>query len=51
MDKEEITIHVLDDGETWAGEGYEIALTQEQYDRICEGERVSDVVPDWDRAE
>jgi len=40
------TIHCLDDGETWSGDCYEIELTKEQYDRICEGEKPRDVVPE-----
>tara|TARA_Y100000310_G_scaffold341010_1_gene438753 strand:- start:2252 stop:2431 length:180 start_codon:yes stop_codon:yes gene_type:complete len=48
MEKENITIHVLDDGETWSGAGYEVTVTQDQYDRICAGEKPRDVVPDWD---
>ena len=39
-------IHVLDDGETWSGDCYEIELTKEQYDRICEGEKPCNVVPE-----
>ena len=43
------TIFVLDDGETYAGEGYEVSITEEQERAIAEGEKVRDVVPDWDR--
>ena len=41
-----ITIHCLDDGETWSGDCYEIELTQEQYKRVCEGEKPRNVVPE-----
>ena len=41
------SIFVLDDGETWSGEGYEVMVTPEQYDRIADGEPVYEVVPDW----
>jgi hypothetical protein len=47
--QEMTSIFVLDDGETWAGEGYEVQVTPEQYDRIMEGELVYEVVPDWDK--
>ena len=40
------TIVVLDDGETWAGGGCTVDLTQAEYDRIMEGEKVHDVAPD-----
>lgn len=40
------TIVVLDDGETWAGGGCPVELTQAEYDRIMEGEKVHDVAPD-----
>ena len=40
------TIHVLDDGETWSGDGFVLELTEAQYKRVCEGEHPCDVVPD-----
>jgi len=42
------TIHVLDDGETWAGDGCVLELTEAQYNRVCEGEHPRDVVKGWD---
>ena len=42
------TILVLDDGETWAREGYIVELTDEEYQRITEGgEKVSSVVSNY----
>ena len=40
------SIVVLDDGETWAGGGCTVDLTQAEYDRIMAGEKVHDVAPD-----
>ena len=42
------TIHVLDDGETWSGDGCVLELTEAQYNRVCEGEHPRDVVDDWE---
>lgn len=39
------TIVCLDDGETWAGEGYHLDLTNDEYKRIMNGEKVRNVVP------
>ena len=33
------TIFVLDDGETWSGEGFEVEVTDAEYQRICGGEK------------
>jgi hypothetical protein len=42
-------IYVLDDGETWTlSEPTAVAVTPEQLTRIEGGEKVFDVVPDWD---
>ena len=40
------SIVVLDDGETWAGGGCTVDLTQAEYDRIMAGEAPHDVAPD-----
>ena len=45
------TICVLDDGETWSGEGFTIEVSDKQYQRICNGEKPRDVVPDYDKQE
>jgi|TARA_R110001592_G_scaffold55303_7_gene169150 hypothetical protein len=43
-------IYVLDDGETWTiSEPTPVAVTPEQLDRIEGGEKVYQVLPDWDR--
>lgn len=39
------TICVLDDGETWSGEGFTIEVSSKQYQRICDGENPHEVVP------
>ena len=42
-------IYVLDDGETWTlSEPTAVAITPEQLDRIEGGEKVYQVIPDWD---
>ena len=42
------SIVVLDDGESWAGEGFFVELTEKEYYRIAEGnEKVWDVVPNY----
>jgi hypothetical protein len=42
-------IYVLDDGETWTlSEPTALAVTDEQLTRIEQGEKVYNVVPDWD---
>ena len=33
------TICVLDDGETWSGDGFTIEITDAEYQRICSGEK------------
>ena len=38
------TICVLDDGETWSGEGFTIEVTNAEYQRICDGEKPHEVV-------
>ena len=43
------TIFVLDDGETYGGEGFPVKVTAAQLERIIEGEKVYNVVPDWDK--
>ena len=43
------TIVVLDDGETWAGEGFFVELTEREYSRIMDGEKVREVIPDYAR--
>ena len=49
-DKEEThLIHVFEDGETWTmEEPLAVSVTGEQISRIKDGEKVSDVIPDWD---
>lgn len=42
------SIVVLDDGETWAGEGFFVELTEKEYERIMDGEKVCDVVPTYE---
>ena len=43
-------IYVLDDGETWTlTEPTPVAVTPEQLTRIEDGEKVYDVIPDWDK--
>ena len=42
--KEGLTIFVLSDGETWDGEAIEVNITDKQYDRLLEGEKVSNVL-------
>ena len=42
------SIVVLDDGETWSGEGYFVELTEKEYERIMAGEKVREVIPKWD---
>jgi hypothetical protein len=43
-------IYVLDDGETWTiDEPTPVAVTPEQLSRIEGGEKVYQVLPDWDR--
>jgi hypothetical protein len=39
------TIVCLDDGETWAGDGYHLDLTNDEYKRIMNVEKVRNVVP------
>lgn len=39
-----IDIVVLDDGETWAGDASIVSLTQEEMDRVDDGEKVYNVV-------
>tara|TARA_R100000654_G_scaffold27339_1_gene51354 strand:+ start:5030 stop:5269 length:240 start_codon:yes stop_codon:yes gene_type:complete len=38
------SIFVLSDGETWDGEAVEVNITDKQYDRLLEGEKVSNVL-------
>jgi hypothetical protein len=43
-------IYILDDGETWTmSEPTPISVTPEQLTRIEGGEKVYQVVPDWDK--
>lgn len=44
------TIYVLEDGETFQGGTAPVALniSTEELDRICGGEKIYNVVPDWD---
>ena len=42
------SIFVLDDGETYAGEGLELFVTDAELERIQEGEKIYNVIPDWD---
>jgi len=42
------SLFVLDDGETYAGEGHEIRVTDEELARIVNGEKIYEVIPDWD---
>ena len=37
----------LDDGETWGSDAYVVRLTDREYDRLNEGEKVRNVVPDY----
>lgn len=41
------SLFVLDDGETYAGEGLELHVTDAELERILEGEKIYEVVPDW----
>lgn len=44
-----IPIYVLDDGETYSGEpAVEVWLTEEELERVQYGEKVYNVVPDWE---
>ena len=43
-----VTLYVLDDGETYGGGAFVVEASPEQHERICEGEKVCDVIPDWD---
>lgn len=38
-----VKIVVLDDGETWSGDAQIMTITQEAYEKLCEGEKVSDL--------
>lgn len=35
-----VKIIVLDDGETWAGSASVYTLTDEAYDKVCNGEKI-----------
>lgn len=41
-------IYVLEDGETYSGEpAVALAVSADELDRICSGEKIYNVVPDW----
>ena len=43
-------IYVLDDGETWTmTKPTPVAVTPEQLTRIERGEKIYDLIPDWDK--
>ena len=43
-------IYVLDDGETWTlSEPTAVAITPEQLTRIEGGEKIYNLIPDWDK--
>jgi hypothetical protein len=45
-----VVIYVLEDGETYSGEPtVAVEVTSDQLDRIEGGEKVYNVIPDWDR--
>ena len=49
-DKRMHTIYVLDDGETYSGTPpVPVEVTQSEMERIESGEKVYNVIPDWDR--
>jgi hypothetical protein len=43
-----VTLYVLDDGETYGGGAFVVEASPEQHERICEGEKVYNVISDWD---
>lgn len=38
-----IKIIVLDDGETWSGAGQVLTITDDAYNRLCEGAEIKDL--------
>ena len=41
-------IYVLEDGETYSGEpAVALSVSADELDRICSGEKIYNVVPDW----
>ena len=49
MSEDNTVIYVLEDGETYSGEpSVEVWLTPEELQRVLAGEKVYNVVPDWE---
>jgi hypothetical protein len=43
-----VSLYVLDDGETYAGGAFVVEVSPEQHERIIEGEKIYNVISDWD---